>query len=93
MIAIVETGNAIQFLVNRVLFACLIGRVVVDFFAENLGAPAASAYPNALVTTNEGELVLLIYYILLFISSSSIGVFDCRHILFFSWYNSTPSLV
>ena len=65
MIAIVETGNAIQFLVNRVLFACLIGRVVVDFFAENLGAPAASAYPNALVTTNEGELLLL-----LFISSS-----------------------
>ena len=34
VIAILKTGNAIQFLVNRVLFACLIGSVVVDFFCE-----------------------------------------------------------
>ena len=47
-----------------------------------LGAPAASAYPNALATTNDGELL----YTIIIISSSSssiIGVFDCRHILFF----------
>ena len=34
VIAILKTENAIQFLVNRVLFACLIGSVVVDFFCE-----------------------------------------------------------
>ena len=84
MIAIVETGNAIQFLVNRVLFACLIGRVVVDFFAKNLGAPRrVHTLTHSLLPTR----VNYYYYYLLVVvlnssssSSSSVVVFDCRHI-------------
>ena len=53
-----------RFLVNRVLFACLIGSVVVDFFCEKPWGTGGECifYP----TTNEGELLLS----LLFISSS-----------------------